>query len=226
MSNNTNQQTSDDSPIYAKVGSGPDPSILTTRQLMREIESVKDLIDLQQQARVRQQDDHNKWADAQLASLHDLSSEKFKALDIQLELIERQRVEQKSDTKAAVDAALIAQKEAVQEQTIASGLSIAKSEAATAKQLDQMSVTFSTAISGVQKTSSDQKDSFNLSIADLKERLNSIDLKIISIDSKRAGGVEQKQNAIQNLGVVYTIGGLLLMAVTIFATLVAAGAFK
>ena len=173
-----------------EVTQRPDPSTLTTAQLLREIEILRDSIDDKVDARHREMAVAQELSEAKLRGEAQLTSQRFDAFTNQLELIERQRVEQKSDTKAAVDAALIAQKEAVQEQTIASGLSIAKSEAATAKQLDQQSVTFTTAISGVTKTSSDQKDAFNISIADLKERLGALDLKVGGIESNKAGGAE------------------------------------
>lgn len=181
-------QGSGEGPMHLPAQRGPDPTILTTQQLLREIEILRDSIDDKVEVRQREMMLAQELSEAKLRGEIVLTAQRFDAFGGQLELIERQRVEQKSDTKAAVDAALIAQKEAVQEQTIASGLSIAKSEAATAKQLDQQSVTFTTAISGVAKTSSDQKDAFNISIADLKERLGTLDLKV--------GGLESnKQNA-------------------------------
>ena len=170
----------------------PDPSTLTTAQLLREIEILRGSIDDKVEARQREMLVAQELSEAKLRGEIELTAQRFDAFTGQLELIERQRVEQKSDTKAAVDAALIAQKEAVQEQTIASGLSIAKSEAATAKQLDQQSVTFTTAISGVTKNSSDQKDAFNVSIADLKERLGALDLKVGGIESNKQGAQETR----------------------------------
>lgn len=176
--------------LTVKLDPVPDPSTLTTAQLLREIEILRGSIDDKVEARQREMVVAQELSEAKLRGEINLTAQRFDAFTNQLELIERQRVEQKSDTKAAVDAALIAQKEAVQEQTIASGLSIAKSEAATAKQLDQQSVTFTTAISGVTKTSSDQKDAFNISIGDLKERLSALDLKVGAIESTKAGAIE------------------------------------
>lgn len=173
------------------VAHGPDPSTLTTAQLLREIEILRSGIDDRVENQRREMVLAAELSEAKLRGEITLTAQRFDAISGQLELIERQRVEQKSDTKAAVDAALIAQKEAVQEQTIASGLSIAKSEGATAKQLDQQSVTFTTAISGVIKTSSDQKDSFNIAIGDLKERLSAHDLKLGGIESNKQGAREQ-----------------------------------
>lgn len=105
----------------------PDPTVLTTEQLLREIGTLKELFDTALEG-------HNM-----------VNIQRFENVATQLGLVERQRVEQKEDTKAAVDAALAAAKEAVKEQTTASQLSIGKSEASTKEQLSQLSTTFTTA---------------------------------------------------------------------------------
>ena len=120
----------------------PDPTILTTEQLLREISNVKE------------------WSKSLVDSSRDITVEQFKSVETQFGLIERQRVEQKKDTKDAVDAALAAAKEAVQEQTKASAEAIGKSEALTKTQLEQLATQFGTGITGV----ADKYD-------DLKERL-------------------------------------------------------
>jgi len=148
-----------------------DPSILTTEALQREVLNINRELAFRQTVREREHIELRTLLEHQIASLSGLMSEQLKSIKVQFDLIEKQRVEQKKDTKDAVDAALIAQKEAVQEQTIASGLSIAKSEAATAKQLDQLAVTFSTAITGVTASVNDLKDTWNSSIMDIKERI-------------------------------------------------------
>jgi len=186
----------------------PDPSTLTTAQLLREIEILRGSIDDKVEARQREMVVAQELSEAKLLGEITLTAQRFDAINNQLQLIERQRVEQKSDTKAAVDAALIAQKEAVQEQTIASGLSIAKSEAATAKQLDQQSVTFTTAISGVAKTGSDQKDANNIAISDMKERLSALDLKVGAIESSKQGAQETRTDTRAGTGQIIAIAAL------------------
>lgn len=66
----------------------PDPTLLTTQALYREVATLRELIE------------------EKILATDQLVSEKFASVDRQLDLVERQRVEQKSDTKAAVDAAL------------------------------------------------------------------------------------------------------------------------
>jgi hypothetical protein len=98
---------------------------------------------------------------AQLQQLHD---ERFHS--IQLQFTERDtRTEQTSkDSKVAVDAALQAAKEAVEKQNASSALAIAKSEAATMKQMDQIGAI----ISANSKNMDDKLD-------DLKARLTTIE---------------------------------------------------
>lgn len=117
-----------------------DPSELTTKQLLREITILRELIN------------------AMFDGSQRISEEKFNAVSGKFDLIERQRIEQKMDTKAAVDAALTAQKEAVKEQTTASERAIAKSEAATKEQLTQLSATFTQAIKGLTDILNDTKE--------------------------------------------------------------------
>ena len=118
----------------------PDPTQRTIETLQREIGSVLEK------------------AMAALDGVESISNERFRSIERQMALVEQQRVEQKKDTKDAVDAALTAQKEAVKEQTTASERAIAKSEMATAKQLDQLTATFTVSISGVTDLLNDTKD--------------------------------------------------------------------
>jgi hypothetical protein len=118
----------------------PDPTVLTTEQLLREVGQVRDLLK------------------TEVEGIRRVFEEKFSAVDRQFVLIEQQRVEQKVDTKTAVDAALRAQQEAVKEQTTASERAIAKSEAATTKSIEQLGSTFTTAFDGQRRDIDDLKE--------------------------------------------------------------------
>ena len=132
----------------------PDPTVLTTEALQREVEAVKDLINIT--------GDRFHTEIVQARDAHEESvRQRFIAVEREFELTERYRVEQKKDTKDAVDAALAAAKEAVREQTLASEKSILKSETATSEQLRQLTVTFTTAIAGVNDKFDDLKDRVN-----------------------------------------------------------------
>lgn len=196
-------------------GSAPDPTVLTTEQLMREMSSVEREFALRQETRQREIKALKELVETLISALADVTAEEFRSVKTQFELIERQRVEQKSDTKAAVDAALIAQKEAVQEQTTASGLSIAKSEAATAKQLDQLSTTFTTAISGVTTTSNDQKDSNNIVFGDLKDRIAKIEVAVSNLASRQVGAQETRSDSRAGTSLMVAVAGTFMLALSI-----------
>jgi hypothetical protein len=131
----------------------------------------------------------------QLQRLHE---EKFRSVAIQF--VERDtRTEQTSrDSKVAVDAALQAAKEAVGEQNKSSAMAIAKSEAATTKQIDQIGVIIQTNTAG-----------FNDKIDDIKSRLTII---------------EGKATGAGNLwGIIVGVAGLVSAAAVIISILIMKG---
>jgi len=147
--------TSPDDIAHDPVGArrpDPDPTVLTTQALFREIGTLRELFEQRIDAleaerdRATVQSAHrtkvlNRERVEQFTAQRELLNERITALrsltDERFASAEHQRIEQKQDTKAAVDAALSAAKEAVKEQTTASGLSISKSETATREQLAQ-----------------------------------------------------------------------------------------
>jgi hypothetical protein len=165
----------------------PDPTLLTTEQLLREIGGLKDLVE--------------SWID----TLEQVNAEKLRSVWSQFEIVERQRVEQKADSKAAVDAALSAQKEAVKEQTTASERSIAKSEASTTKQLEQLSETFATNISSLSGL-----------IGDNKERILALETLKVSASETRT---DQRLNIGMVVGILGTVAAFASIAVAIAVAL-------
>ena len=107
----------------------PDPTVLTTDALRREIAGLEKLID------------------TKLEYSEELSHQRFKSIQHQLDSADAQRLEQKADTKAAVDAALAAQKEA-----------ITKTESSTAAQIASLNQTLDTKVEGLAGGISDLKD--------------------------------------------------------------------
>lgn len=193
----------------------PDPSVLTTAALLREIEGLREQtireIKMNREL-IEARLDGNDAAVALLRTtadkipyaikesvqrLQELHDEKF--LSIQTQFKERDtRTEQTSkDSKVAVDAALQAAKEAVGEQNKSSALAIAKSEAATTKQIDLIG----TQIGQVSKSADDK-------IADIKER-------ITSIEARGAGVATQKQETNQNWGFIFGAGGLVVAIISV-----------
>lgn len=131
------------------------------------------------------------------ADMERLRDEKFNGVAKQFALVEQQRIEQKADTKLAVDAALSAQVKAVEQQTVASERSIAKSETATSKQLEQLGTTFSTAFEG-----------FRREIADIKERVTTVEQLKLGAQGANTG--------------LYAVAGFIVAVIIIAATLAAA----
>jgi hypothetical protein len=148
-----------------------DPSALTTQQLWREIEHVKELLmtelsGIKQSIKIAHDDFVRVPTDVQKAvgTLRDFHDEKFKSIEKQFEMESAFRLEQKTDTKTAIDAALAAQEKQSSKQAETFAASINKSEAAVNKQLDLQSAQTSTITSGLGGQ-----------ISDIKERLAAMD---------------------------------------------------
>lgn len=168
----------------------PDPTVLTTDQLLRTVDALRELLE------------------TQIISLDRVTNDRFVSIESHFSVVERQRLEQKKDTKDAVDAALVSQKEAVGEQTLASEKSIAKSEAATNKQLDQLGTTFAANITGI-----------TVLLNDLKERIS-------KIESIRLGGQQQQDNSRGQIQAIAAALSIFIAIATIFGILAAAGVFS
>ena len=171
----------------------PDPTVLTTQALYREINQVKQLLDANVagvketlSARITAIDhdlDRLQLAVEQepaqtgvlVDTLKTLHNEKFGS--IQVQFIERDvRTEQTSrDSKVAVDAALQAAKEAVEKQNTSSALAIAKSESATTKQIDTQGILITTATTSLNERIDAASATMNSKIDDLKDRMNRIE---------------------------------------------------
>jgi cation transport regulator ChaB len=161
--------------VETAITQGPDPTILTTELMRREITALRDVLDM----RIEGQADLIRLLQASLlkrrsdiaegvSHLQILHEEKFSS--IQTQFTERDtRTEQTSrDSKVAVDAALQAAKEAVGEQNKSSALAIAKSEAGTTKQIDQIGVLITTT-----------NNATNDKIDDLKQRITSVESRTV-----------------------------------------------
>ena len=178
-----------------------DPSEPTREALQREVEGIHRDLAARQETRQREHATLQELVETLLQGASQISSEKFHSIETQLNLVERQRVEQKKDTKDAVDAALQAAKEAVKEQTTASERAIAKSEAATNKQLEQLNVTFATAIKGVTDLLNDTKE------------------RVAKVESLKQGGRE-------TMAGIYALGGFLVTLLVLGGGFAAADIFQ
>jgi hypothetical protein len=122
-----------------------DPSILTTRQLLREISLLEDKINTRFSANEKNFEKlFNSFEkitdtiDRSIGHLNAVHSEKFNSIQTQFRERDTRAEQTSKDSKTAVDAALQAAKEAVSEQNKSNTLAVTKSETATTKQIDQI----------------------------------------------------------------------------------------
>jgi hypothetical protein len=169
----------------------PDPTVLTTQNLQREILAVRELVELRIEA-----------VSGLTESKYLVCMERFDRLEGQLRMwfqqMEAQRLEQKADTRQTVNAALDAQKELVRQETAASEQAISKSESNLTKQLEQLGITQQTEITSLRRN-----------IDENKERIVSVDAKANAFAEQKAGAKESQAGlyaAIAAVGVIVTIG--------------------
>jgi hypothetical protein len=165
----------------------PDPTLLTTEQLLREINNLASIMNSKMEVIETRQKGFEKVSDVQNSSIR----EQFAA-------IEAWRKEQKLDTKTAVDAALQAAEKAVREQTVASEKAITKSETSATEQSKQQYATFTASLKGVVDT-----------VADLKDRVG-------TIEAIKIGGQEMKSTARLDLGMIVSLVSLTIVIISVF----------
>jgi hypothetical protein len=168
----------------------PDPTLLTTVQLNREIAALREVLETRLAgmdrataliatelekltAEFRDRLDHQRAdRDDQMAALREfllgqlevvrrVGEERFSAVAIRFEERDLRTQEAATQSRISLDAALAAAKEAVYEQNKANAAAIGKSEAATEKQINALVASIDAA-----------RDSLARQITDLKERLD------------------------------------------------------
>jgi hypothetical protein len=206
----------------------PDPTARSLDALYREVASVREVfgqrLDSAKEREAagfanveRSFDLLNRERTGQFASLQTLLEGRVEAearvAQERFDTAERSRVEQKQDTKAAVDAALSAAKEAVKEQTTASERSIAKSEAATAKQLEQQQLTTTTALQSLRTSIDEMKERSIEDVRVLRQGINDAMAIANASVQQKVGAGEQRQEHTDNRVAVYTTIGLVVSLV-------------
>jgi len=197
----------------------PDPTVLTTQALLREIEGLRERsshdntmlreliearLDGNDQAIVLLRSTTDKIPvsiDSAIKRLQDLHEEKFNSIQTQFKERDTRTEQASKDSKVAIDAALSAQKESVDKQNTSNTLAVNKSEASFTKQVDEIGKRIDT----VGK-SLDEK------VTDIKERLT-------TIESRTAGAIIQKQDTKDIWGYIIGLGGFLFAAVTLVVLL-------
>jgi hypothetical protein len=148
--------------------------------------------------------------DEKIHSLKDIHEEKFGSIQVQFRERDVRTEQSSKDSKVAIDAALQAAKDAVGEQNKSSALAIAKSEASTIKQIDQMTLMIQVSNKGVD-------DKFD----DVKERLTRIEGKN---EGKTTEGAERHTSTALNVAIAAVIISFVGLVVAIFIAVSHGGA--
>jgi hypothetical protein len=128
-----------------------------------------------------------------VAVLKTTVNERFTQGDVQTEKAAR-------DVKSAVDAAFAAAKEAVGEQNKSNALSIAKSEVATTKQIDQLSENLRINVKNTDDKIDGIKNNFDDKYTDLKDRVVAMEARGSINDPSTMLAITKLSADVANLG--------------------------
>src|ERR1035437_2788492 len=158
----------------------PDPTVLTTQQLLREIATAREVIETRlngmDKAIELLQASSNRFpsfVEQAVGRLQELHEEKFRSIEVQFKERDTRTDQTSRDSKVAVDAALSAQVKSVDAQNISNSLAISKSEAGFTKQIDQIGAL-------IQATGQRTDDK----IDEIKTRLSSNEVRTNAFESR------------------------------------------
>jgi hypothetical protein len=196
----------------------PDPTLLTTAQLLRQVAAERDYVDgqigvlrerlsgIDKATELLNETVNRVPTDVQVAigNLQALTDEKFES--IQKQFVERDtRSERESkDNKTAVDAAFAAADKAADERNKSNTLAISKSETATTETINKLAELFKTTT-----------DALGDKIDDLKERVG-------RIEATRLGAVENRHEMSTGVTLALTLAGVVLTVIIVGLALSAA----
>jgi hypothetical protein len=189
----------------------PDPTVLTTEQLVRTVAAERDYVNGQLDVLRQRLDGVDRATELLnetvnrvpsaltegLGHLQAVMDERFQSIDKQFGERDTRSERESRDNKVAVDAAFAAQKEAASEQNKSNTLAISKSETATAETINKLAELVRTQIAGM----SDKLD-------DLKER-------VARIESVKQGGAEATAERRTNLGQTTTLIGTIVAIIIV-----------
>ena len=190
----------------------PDPTILTTQQLLREIGSVREIVETRFAGMDKAIELLQSVADRQpsfvsksVERLQELHEEKFRSVAVQFVERDTRADQMARDSRVAIDAALSAQVKSVDAQNVSNSVAIAKSEAAFTKQIDQIGQLIFAAGKATDgkfediKTSAATADrAIDSKIDDVKTRLNVLERNVNASESRSTG----KSAGVNSVGVV------------------------
>ena len=167
----------------------PDPTVLTTAALVREVEALKELIELRFDAQ-------STLIQAKLDALDRLYDSKIGS-------IQQQAEQRAKDSSLAIDAALKAAKEAVGAQNESNTKAIAKSEGSVDKQLDAIGVIVKTATASIDSR-----------LTELKDRITAMENRSIGAGGQRQDTQQGWSFLFGVIGSIVAVGALIFTAVS------------
>jgi hypothetical protein len=198
----------------------PDPTLLTTAALLREVAMLREVISSQREIVETRLNGYDKAieliqakadrvpseVDIKVGHLESLHNEKFASVALQFRERDTRSERESRDNKVAVDAAFAAQKEAASEQNKSNTLAIDKSERATAETLNKQGDL-------VRSTT----DALAAQVVEAKERLTRIESLGLGT---AAANVSHRADSSYLAYLGFGAGGLLLAAAGIVLAIV------
>jgi hypothetical protein len=163
----------------------PDPTLLTTQALLREVASLKELMEVRISANAA-------LYDQKIAEEGAISREKFAAVAAQFSERDTRTDQRAGDTKLAVDAAFAAAKEAT-----------AKIEAGFTKQIDGMNQIIDTKTRNIEGN-----------LSDLKERMISIESRSTTTTDIRRDNRDHSGLIVAAISALIAFGALIALILT------------
>lgn len=196
----------------------PDPTVLTTQQMIRAVSAERDYVNGQlevlrerlagiDRATVVLNETVNRTPteiQREIEHVRELTTEKFASVDKQFAERDIRQERESRDNKIAVDAAIVAQKEAAAAQDRANQKAIDKSELATTETMKAFADLFRSTTDGI------------------KERLTALELSIGEITSAATGGKEKVASSKENLALVVSVAVMVVLVLGFIATQVLA----
>jgi small-conductance mechanosensitive channel len=176
----------------------PDPTALTNDALRREIALLRKSLN-------RRFEGIEAELNSRLQSGEKLMNVKFRSVEQRFVSNAEQRSESQAATTTAVAAALQAQKEAV-----------AKSEAATSKQLEQLTVTFETRGESLRRSIDENKERLTSEARELRAAIASVDAKVYGSQQQRRGSDTTRTMTFGLIAAIVGVAGVIL-AIVAFA---------
>jgi hypothetical protein len=193
----------DDTRQQRDVRPVPDPTVLTTEQLRRELGSLREILQARLDGMDRAQELLNgdmrrvpSETDKQVQHLRELHETKFDGVQTQFEERDKRTEQLSLASRTAIAAALQAQKESAIAQNESNAASVTKSEGAFTKQIDAIGLL-------VQST----KIAIESNIADIKERLTSIEGRTMGMTNQQS---TQHQDSSSRVAMVAMIAAIVL----------------